>query len=252
MRSLLVGLVLVVMAVLVVGIAIKLAPPRSRGEAEVRRPEDLDDFNVLYRQNCSGCHGVNGAGGAAPALADPTYLAIADAPAIRHAATFGVRGTPMPAFAQSAGGMLTDKQIDILVNGIRGWAKPDALHGLTAPPYSEKEAGDAARGARAYASYCAACHGANGAGGPKGSSIVDGSFLALISDQGLRTAVIVGRPDKGFPDWHDDVPGKPMTTQDVSDVVAWLSAQRPKVPGQPYPQTSSQPAAGSVGAGAAQ
>jgi len=31
----------------------------------------------------------------------------------------GVRGTLMPAFAQSAGGMLTDKQIDSLVRGIR-------------------------------------------------------------------------------------------------------------------------------------
>jgi hypothetical protein len=57
---------------------------------------------------------------------------------------------------------------------------------------------------------------------------VDESFLNLVSDQYLRTIVIVGRPELGAPDWRGNVPGKPMSQQDVSDVVAWLSAQRPK------------------------
>jgi hypothetical protein len=63
---------------------------------------------------------------------------------------------------------------------------------------------------------------------------VDGSYLALVSDQNLRTTVIVGRPDMGAPDWRGDLPGKPLSEQDVSDVVAWLAAQRPLFPGQPY------------------
>ena len=34
----------------------------------------------------------------------------------------------MPAFAQSAGGMLTEKQIDVIARGIREhWSKPDVL-----------------------------------------------------------------------------------------------------------------------------
>jgi hypothetical protein len=49
----------------------------------------------------------------------------------------------------------------------------------------------------------------------------------LISDQGLRTIVITGRPDFGAPDWRGNVPGRPMTDQEISDVVAWLSSQRP-------------------------
>jgi cytochrome c oxidase cbb3-type subunit 3/ubiquinol-cytochrome c reductase cytochrome c subunit len=64
---------------------------------------------------------------------------------------------------------------------------------------------------------------------------VDGSFLGLVSDQGLRTTIIAGRPDIGQPDWKSDVSGRPLTAQDVSDVVAWLAAQRPATPGQPYP-----------------
>ncbi len=141
----------------------------------------------------------------------------------------------MPAFAQSAGGMLTDAQVEAIVAGIRAWARPDASQGVELPPYAARVTGDAKRGASVYAAYCSSCHGANGRGGARASSIVDGSFLALVSNQSLRTTVIVGRPELGAPDFRGNVPGKPMSPDDVSDVVAWLAAQRPEVAGQPYP-----------------
>jgi mono/diheme cytochrome c family protein len=145
----------------------------------------------------------------------------------------------MPAFAQSAGGMLTEKQIDVIVRGIRDrWSKPDLLRGASPPPYSPAGAADSSRGLEVYAGYCSPCHGAEGRGGQKASSIVDGSFLALLNDQELRTIVIVGRPELGAPDWRSNVQGKPMSNQDVSDVVAWLGSQRPRFPGQPYPSSS--------------
>ena len=78
-------------------------------------PSDILDFKVLFAQNCSGCHGPEGKGGAAIALADPVYLAVADDTVVRRAAANGIPGTAMPAFAQSAGGMLTSKQIDVIV-----------------------------------------------------------------------------------------------------------------------------------------
>ena len=49
---------------------------------------------------------------------------------------------------------------------------------------------------------------------------MDGTYLALVSDQGLRTTVIAGRPDLGAPDWRGNVRGKTMTSQEISDVVA--------------------------------
>src|SRR5271169_605783 len=95
-------------------------------------PNDVTDFSTLYAQNCSGCHGSGGKGGAAIALGDPVYLAIADDAILRRAATDGIRGTSMPAFAQSAGGTLTDKQIDVIVRGIRErWSKTDVLGGVS-------------------------------------------------------------------------------------------------------------------------
>jgi cytochrome c oxidase cbb3-type subunit III len=209
-------------------------------------PSEVSDFSVLYGQNCAGCHGVEGKGGAALALGDPVYLAIADDSVIRNAATNGIAGTSMPAFAQSAGGMLTQKQIDAIVSGMRTkWAKPDILRGVNPPAYAAPlsaapaMAGDAARGAQVYERFCSSCHGAGGRGGAKASSIVDSSFLALLTDQELRTLVIVGRPELGAPDWRNDVPGQPMTSPEISDVVAWLAAQRAKFPGQPFPNPTN-------------
>jgi mono/diheme cytochrome c family protein len=193
---------------------------------------------MLYGQNCAGCHGPNGKGGAAIALGDSIYLAIADDSILRRAAANGVPGTSMPAFAKSEGGMLTDKQIDVIVRGIRErWSKPDVLRDVNPPPYSSSNTGNPSRGSEVYSTYCSSCHGPGGRGGQKASSIVDGSYLALVSDQELRTIVIVGRPDLGAPDWRGNVPGKPMSAQDVSDVTAWLESLRPKFPGQPYPNS---------------
>lgn len=207
---------------------------RPQRGSEVISPEEVLDFNTLYRQNCSGCHGAEGKRGAAIALRDPVFLAIADDGAIRRTIAKGVRGTLMPPFAQSQGGTLTDKQIDALVSGMRSWARPDTLRGVNLPPYTGLP-GDPHRGAEVFAAFCSDCHGPNGGGTKKASSIVNGTYLALVSDQGLRTIVIAGRPELGAPDWRNDQPGRPLTPEEISDVVAWLAAQRREFPGQPYP-----------------
>ena len=203
------------------------APGRRGLEAESVSPDAVLDFDVLYGSNCAGCHGALGRGGAATALADPVYLAIADDGAIRRATADGIAGTPMPPFARRSGGMLTVEQIESIVAGIRSrWANRDAVAGADLPAYVDLRQGDERRGADAFAIYCASCHGAEGRGTPAGSSIVDGNFLALASDQGLRTTVIAGRPDLGAPDWRRNVRGRSMTAAEITDVVAWLSAKR--------------------------
>jgi len=215
------------------------SPGRPAPGSDILPPDQIVDFNILYGQNCAGCHGTSGNGGATIALRDPVFLAIADDAAIRRAAANGVRGTAMPAFAQSAGGMLTDKQIDAMVSGIRSWAQPGLLRGTTPPPYTAKTSGDLQRGADVYQTFCSSCHGPDGTGGKKASSIADGSYLALVSDQHLRTTVIAGRPELGAPDWREDVAGRPMSDQETTDVVAWLSSRRAHKPGQPYSHTKN-------------
>ncbi len=218
------------------------ALPGRPGEADrYVHPDKVTDFEALYAQNCSGCHGAEGTLGPARALHDPIYLALASAAVLKRTIAKGVAGTPMPAFARAEGGSLTEAQIDALVSGLQerwGDATKRAL-----PPYSEADAraagqkpGDATRGRLAFSVFCAVCHGVDGRGGDKAGSVVDSSYLGLVSDQGLRTSVIVGRPDLGNPDWRGYVPGRAMTDEEISDVVAWLVAQRPQYPGQPYPE----------------
>src|SRR5262249_25812861 len=153
----------------------------------------------------------------------------------------GVPGTSMPAFAESAGGLLTDKQIDVIVTQMRSrWSKPGVLDGANPPSYAANVAGNVQQGEAAYGKYCASCHGTSGQGGAKGSAITNDSFLALISDQGLRTIVIAGRPELGAPDWRGNAPGQPMSDQEVTDVVAWLASRRVQNPGQPYSASIEQ------------
>jgi len=210
-------------------------PGRPTKDSGDPAPGEISDFRTLYAENCAACHGMDGRGGAAVALADPVYLAIVDEPSMRKVIANGVHGTSMPAFAQSAGGMLTDKQIDVITSEIRShWSRRGILDGANPPSYAAKSSGDVQRGEASYRTYCSSCHGPQGQGGPKGSTITNDSFLALVSDQGLRTITIAGRPELGAPDWRGNVPGRPMSDQEVSDVVAWLASHRVQNPGQPY------------------
>ena len=209
-------------------------------ELEVVAPNQVVDFGTLYAQNCSACHGAEGRGGASIALANPVYLAIVDDNAVHKVVANGVRGTSMPAFAQSAGGLLTHEQVDVITRGIFSrWGHKEILDGTNPPSYAATTAGNAARGETVFGTYCASCHGPEG-DGAKASAISNDSFLALVSDQGLRTIAITGRPDLGAPDWRGNVPGKPMSDQEITDVVAWLASRRVQSPGQPYSANDAQ------------
>src|SRR5439155_1071827 len=140
-------------AVLLVTVACDRLPGRPRPEDRPTRPSQVKDFATLYDHNCAGCHGTERRPGAAVALADPVYLALADDATIRRATAVGVPGTAMPAFARRAGGALTDEQVDVVVHGMRArWARAAALGGTAPPPYAATP-GDAGRGAAAYATY---------------------------------------------------------------------------------------------------
>jgi len=208
-------------------------PGKPRPADRERIPSQVMAFATLYGDNCAACHGADGRLGASRPLNDPLYLALVPRSRIRGVISDGVPGTLQPAFAQSAGGTLTDAQIDALVSGLLerwGGAKPTKSDDI--PSYAAP-AGSAARGKAVYAAACAGCHGADGKSGQNGGAIADASYLSLVSDQYLRTTVIAGRVDLGMPDWRSYTPGQPLTARQISDVVAWLIAQRRPVPGRP-------------------
>lgn len=221
----------------------KNVPGKPGPEAE--RPAQVLQFSVLYKENCAACHGESGKEGVAISLANPVYLAIAGVDRIETVTAKGVAGTLMPAFARSQGGMLTDQQIAVLAQGMgTAWGRADTLGGQTAPTYAGNSAGDSAQGQKAFTMFCARCHGVDGTGGASDKfqtgSLVDPAYLALISDQGLRSLILAGQPQQGMPDWRSDMTGsgsRAMTDQEITNIVAWLTSHRIATPGQPYQQS---------------
>jgi len=197
----------------------------------VKRPENVLDFATLYAQNCVACHGDNRQTGATIALANPVLLEVAGEDNIKDVLTHGVPGKLMPAFAQSGGGMLTDQQVEILAHGlVTAWGKPGLLAGTNPPPYKASLHGDVAAGEKGFANNCASCHGEGGKGNPDipgtlSGSIVDPAFLGLVSDQYVRNFVIAGFPDQ-MPDWRSHDSGKPLSDQEITDIVAWVASHR--------------------------
>ena len=215
-------------------------PGRPQPGPEVPRPEAVVSFDALYGENCAGCHGKNGENGSATDLANPEYEALIDDASLREVIANGEKGTLMPGFGSHAGGPLTDAQIDALVAGIRAhWKKENAFGGENPPPYKATHTGDATRGQAVYGAACARCHGNDVQHRGSAGSILDGSFLALINQQKIRTTIIAGRPDIGEPDWRGHIPGRAMTDDEITNVTAWLMAQRPATPGQPYPNAGT-------------
>src|ERR1039458_1599632 len=66
--------------------------PDPDSDSKATRPEQVLDFATLYAQNCAACHGESGRNGAAIALANPVYLAIAGGPNIQLITADGVSG----------------------------------------------------------------------------------------------------------------------------------------------------------------
>jgi cytochrome c oxidase cbb3-type subunit III len=208
-------------------------PGKPKEEDRWKPPTEVRNFAQLFDMNCRACHSNGQTLGASISMNNPPYLALIPKEAMHKAIAEGVAGTAMPGFTTKAGGMLTDEQIDILVAGIYSWTKGHEAPAEKLPPYSAA-LGDAERGEAVFAQSCASCHGSEGEGvNGKAGSVVDTAYLSLVSDQYLRTVTIAGRSDLGMPGFRDYVPGKPMTPEEISDVVAWLSSHRQgRAPGQ--------------------
>ncbi|MGB6903225.1 MAG: c-type cytochrome [Acidobacteriaceae bacterium] len=180
----------------------------------------------MYSTNCQACHGANGHNGPAMEIGNPEYQALVDDATLRKWISGGMPGTEMPAFAQSAGGILTDAQINAIIAGMRKeWSKPNAFAGAAPPPYAQGQTSDVQRGQQTYQARCASCHET-----PGRQQVASPVYLSLVSDQALRTIIIAGRSDIGQPDWSHDNPnsaaGSPLSTQDVTDIVTYLGSLR--------------------------
>jgi cytochrome c oxidase cbb3-type subunit III len=208
-------------------------PGKPKKEDRWKPPSEVKNFAQLFDTNCRACHSNGQTLGASISMNNPPYLALVPKEIMHKVIEEGIAGTAMPGYAARVGGLLTDEQINILVDGVYHWAKGHEAPTDNLPPYSAA-LGDAERGESIFAQDCANCHGSDGEGVKgKAGSVVDTAYLRLVSNQYLRTVVIAGRPDLGMPGFRDYVPGKPMTPDEISDVVSWLVSRRQgAAPGQ--------------------
>ena len=210
-------------------------PGKPDPKEAYKLPQDIKNFKVLFAQRCAGCHGDDGTLGPGPPLNDAIYCALVGEEDLKKVIGSGRDGTLMPAWAATSGGPLTEEQVAILAKGIkqREWTSPASSQTVLpaapslAPPAGAS--GDARSGEKVFAVACAECHGENGVGGDSGS-LNDPAFLALTSDESLRRYIITGRSDLGMPDFASDEGRgsdfKPLTEQQVSDLVALLAKWR--------------------------
>jgi cytochrome c oxidase cbb3-type subunit III len=199
--------------------------PWGKPDEPEKPASEITEFSKLYGQNCAGCHGAEGKYGPGRILNDPLYLKLIPREELHKVLVYGRPGTAMPPWSLKQGGPLNDKQIDALVDGIyRNWAKPVNLHGTELPPYvGNLQDGDPAKGKRLFARNCFMCHGPGAAVGV----ITTPTYLQLSSNQMIRTSIIVGRSDLGMPNYQNLNAGKPLSNQDVTDLVSYLSSLRP-------------------------
>jgi cytochrome c oxidase cbb3-type subunit III len=213
-------------------------PGKPKEEDRWKAPGEIKSFAELYSTNCQACHGNDKILGPSISMSNPVYLSVVPKEVLRKVIAEGIPGTMMPGYSTAVGGMLTDEQINILADGVHDAAKRQTES--NGPPYAAP-AGDVQRGATVYAQACAQCHGNEGQGG-KAGSVVDAAYLSLVSDQYLRTVVIAGRPELGMPGYKEYVSGKPMTAEEIADVVGWLASHRQG----PAPGQQAQPATAST------
>ncbi|HEX4748485.1 MAG TPA: cytochrome c [Bryobacteraceae bacterium] len=203
-------------------------PPGKPKAQPTENTRNITDFKTLFAENCQGCHGAEGLGGPGRPLNNALYLAIVPKDEISKVIANGRQGTGMPAWAISQGGPLTDQQVAALVDGIeKNWAKPVDFHGAATPAYSaDVSTGNPDKGRKLFLRDCFACHGQGAPIGP----VADPTYLSLVSNQLLRTAVIEGWPSLGMPNYQTLNLGHALASQDITDIVAFLASKRPVNP----------------------
>ena len=143
MRNTLATLVAVAVAGGSAGAGCSTAPRRGPQRFGALPPREVTDFDALYATTARPAMAPRERTERRSRSAIRCILAIADDASCAASRQRRARTPPMPAFAQSAGGMLTDEQIDAIVAGIRSrWAKPGHLDGDDPPPYAAQAPGD--------------------------------------------------------------------------------------------------------------
>jgi len=120
-RVMLIGAVLL-FAMVAIFPLYRVAEPLNRDEARQEQMASLArSGEQLWSLNCGSCHGLNGEGGAGPALNSKQFLQGASDQQIDSLISVGIPGSQMSAYSQDNGGPLTVEQVKAIRVYMRGW-----------------------------------------------------------------------------------------------------------------------------------
>ncbi len=176
---------------------------------------------ALYAVYCASCHGQSGegyvAGGPAPGIGLPGFLEAASDDYIMQTLAHGRSGTPMRSFFGSKGlANLTEREGKDIVSFLRKNVA-NAAEAASVRPARLRGPPDPQKGESIFAMNCSACHQTGGVGKPGlAPSIRNRDFLALASDNFIRSTVLQGRPGTSMAP-RPDLQGAPL-----EHVIAYL------------------------------
>lgn len=197
----------------VLGATLLVSQCSRQRSANLPETSELAEGARLYRTYCGLCHGDDGEGYAADdanALANQQFLASVSDEFLRENIALGHPGTSMAAYASSAGGPLSDAEIDTLVAFIRNWQDVESAN------LAEAVEGDAEAARDVYARECAACHGDRGQGA-SALSLNNPVFLRSASDGQIDYAIRHGRSGTPMPAFEGE-----LAEASISNLVALI------------------------------
>jgi cytochrome c oxidase cbb3-type subunit 3 len=208
------SLAVLIMVTLHYSVAQVPADAKKPAAETAKPPTPAEKGKGLYMKYCALCHGDSGEGylaDEANALANQDFLKSATDGFIVEAIIRGRPGTPMSAWGEVHGGVLTYGDVQALVAFMRGWQKEEAVNLSWAP--GEVNAKD---GGKIYKERCAACHGQQGEGA-SALSLSNPVFQATASDGFIAYAITNGRRGTSMPAFKSS-----LSSKKTANIIAYL------------------------------
>lgn len=186
--------------------------------------ENLSAGLTVYAENCSACHGANGAGTVIAPSIDTADLRSTPREEIIALVSSGVPGTLMASWQDK----LSAAQIGGVVDLLYAW--PELVQaGIEFPEvetFSTASSPEAiAAGEGLYSVACASCHGLDGYGTRMAPALNNQIFLSEFPDAAIYQVIAGGVPGSLMPAW-----GSRLSDQDLQSLVAYLRSWQDTAP----------------------
>ncbi len=180
----------------------------------------------LFERNCSGCHGQYGEGGPNPSrknsiispISTSEFLKTRDDATLAAIITQGQPDLGMSSFGSTAGGPLSDEDINAIIGFMRSW---ETNPPVVSPPEIPSQT-LALKGGEIYQNICAQCHGTEGEGSV-GPALSDPTFQKNASDQAIYDVISRGQHGTSMIAW-----GNILTADQINQIIAFIRLMKPK------------------------